>query len=195
MGTTSPSVVVWLLLGVAVIVAMYYFGEWWSKNTIEVRPPVQPSPRPAPAPQRPPALPPSLPPVAATFPREQALAALLRDATAHGEARRWDEAILALQRAQALMLVSDLAFPAATWCRLPLYLQRAGRFEESMQAFDSLLADLPRRARRDAQLDNPIPGYEEQAQRRYERLLVDDAKFICAKRLLAESRQAKKAKL
>lgn len=90
-----------------------------------------------------------------TFPRDDETAALLRAATAHADANKWDAALDCLRQAKARMIESPVRYPIATWCKLALYLSRAGRFEESMREFDWLLADLPRRARKESFMDDP----------------------------------------
>lgn len=119
------------------------------------------------------------------------VAASLSEATAYAEAKDWDKAIAVLQVARAQMAVSPFTYPVETWCKLPLYLQRAGRFEESMQAFDSLLDDLPLRVRRDTALDDPNVSTPAQKRSQYKQLLKNDAEGIRNKKALAEKRQAK----
>ncbi|MEY2690364.1 MAG: hypothetical protein RL375_4564 [Pseudomonadota bacterium] len=128
------------------------------------------------------------------FASDDQVAQLLRQATEHSTAKRWGEAISALQTAQRLMYLSPVSYPAETWCRLPLYLQRAGRFEECLQAFDELLARLPERCRRDAKLDDPNVGPADGKKRFYAGLLKDGKQVIADKRALAEKRQAKGSK-
>lgn len=125
------------------------------------------------------------------FASDEATAALHRLATNQADAKDWDGAIASLRSAHQRMCSSTVSYPAATWCRLPLYLQRAGRYDESMAAFDTLLADLSRRVRHDARLDDPNVGPAAQKQHRYERLLVDDGDFIREKKALAVKRQSK----
>ncbi len=89
------------------------------------------------------------------FDRDDETASLLRAATAHAEAREWHAALDCLRQAKARMIESPIHYPIETWCKLALYLSRAGRFEESMREFDWLLADLPRRARKESFMDSP----------------------------------------
>lgn len=127
-----------------------------------------------------------------TFASDETLAALLRESTAHKEGGRMADAVACLYQAKALMLQSPVSYPAESWCKLPLYLQQAGMFPESMTEFQFLLDDLPRRARRDAQLDNPNVGPKAGKQRHYQNLLKTDADIIRKKQALAQKRQAKK---
>lgn len=126
-----------------------------------------------------------------TFASDEPLAALLRESTAHKEAGRMSDAVAYLYQAKALMLQSSVSYPAESWCKLPLYLQQAGMFAESMAEFQFLLDDLPRRAKRDAQLDDPNVGPEEGKHRYYRNLLKTDVDTIRAKQALAQKRQAK----
>lgn len=126
------------------------------------------------------------------FASDEPLAALLRDSTAHKDAGQWQDAVASLYRAKALMLVSPVSYTAETWCKLPLYLQQAGLFAESMTEFQFLLHDLPRRARRDARLDDPNVLPETSKQRLYKSLLKNDAEIIQTKRALAQKREAKR---
>jgi hypothetical protein len=72
---------------------------------------------------------------------------LLRDATAlHGE-KKYDAAIERLRSAYALMLASFSDHPISVWVRLPLYLQKAGRFDEAMHEFSLLNAKIKQRER------------------------------------------------
>ena len=66
-----------------------------------------------------------------------------------------DAALDYLTQAKARMIESPVHYPIETWCKLALYLSRAGRFEESLHEFDWLLADLPRRARKESFMDAP----------------------------------------
>lgn len=126
------------------------------------------------------------------FASDEPLAALLRDSTAFKDAGDWPSAVACLYRAKALMLVSPVMYPAESWCKLPLYLQQAGLLTESMAEFEFLLADLPRRARHDARIDDPNVLPEASKQRLYKSLLENDAETIQLKRALALKRAAKK---
>ncbi|MDP2430505.1 MAG: hypothetical protein Q8O33_00565 [Pseudomonadota bacterium] len=74
-------------------------------------------------------------------PEEREVADLNREATRHKQAKDWDAAIACLQRAQALMRTHQLSNTVEIWLRLPLFLQQAGYFEESMAEFNALLSD------------------------------------------------------
>lgn len=52
-------------------------------------------------------------------------------------------------------MVSEVHYPDETWCKYPLYLSRAGRFQEAETEFDWLISDLPRRAHKESFMDNP----------------------------------------
>lgn len=125
------------------------------------------------------------------FASDEPLAALLRESTAFKDAGQWQDAVACLYSAKALMLVSPVSYPAETWCKLPLYLQQAGMFAESMAEFQFLLDDLPRRARREARLDEPYTGPIASAsnERLNKSLLKNDAETIQTKRALAEKRE------
>jgi len=123
---------------------------------------------------------------------DELVAVLLRESTARKDAGRWPDAVASLYQAKALMLVSPMIYPADTWCKLPLYLQQAGQFAESMAEFEFLLDDLPRRARQDARLDDPNVLPVASKQRLYKSLLKNDAEVIQTKRDLAQKRETKR---
>lgn len=56
--------------------------------------------------------------------------------------KEWDRAIECLEKVRALLRDNTTIYPIATWLRLPLFLQQAGRFEEAMRQFDKLLAEV-----------------------------------------------------
>lgn len=120
------------------------------------------------------------------------LAALLRESTAHKDAGDWPAAVACLYKAKALMLKSPMNHTAESWCKLPLYLQQAGMYNESMAEFQFLLADLDRRARRDARLDDPNVGPEKGKREAYEGILEHHAQTIEEKRALAQKREEKR---
>ncbi len=74
--------------------------------------------------------------------------ALLRDATRHADAKDLEQAIACLKMADARMQRSPVSYPVLTWLRLPLFLQKAGRFDEAMQEFDRLIRETPARIAR-----------------------------------------------
>jgi len=125
------------------------------------------------------------------FARDDRVAELLRQATALKVKKEWDAALDVLAEAKKLMLVSTVSYPAETWCKYPLYLQQAGRFEDAMSEFEFLLDDLERRARRDAQLNDPNVGPESQKLPFYEGIIRNDGRIIKEKIILAQSRQKK----
>lgn len=90
-----------------------------------------------------------------SFPQADEIDVLLRLSTQQAEAGDWDAAIQTLYVVRERLMVSPTHYPDATWCKLPLYLSRAGRFDEAEAAFDWLLADIPRRARKESFMDNP----------------------------------------
>lgn len=110
---------------------------------------------------------------------------LLREATAHADAKRWDDAICALQQAAQRMARSPVDYPVETWLRLPLYLQRAGRFVESMSAFDEVDAQTPARI---ARFFGHKPA-DWQA-----RAVAEQRAVIATKRALASRREAARQK-
>jgi|JI10StandDraft_1071094.scaffolds.fasta_scaffold04909_13 hypothetical protein len=81
--------------------------------------------------------------------------ALLRGATVQADLKNWDAALALLVAAKEGLILDSTHYPIDTWCKYPLYLSRAGRFEESMREFDWLIDDLPRRARKESFMDDP----------------------------------------
>lgn len=120
-------------------------------------------------------------------------AALLREATRLADLGEWDAAIDALTAAKARMIDSPVHYPGETWCKLALYLSRAGRFEESMAEFDWLLADLPRRARKESYMDDPSRSFGRGTSKRsiYNQVIRNGKRVIAAKRAVALRRQQK----
>lgn len=90
---------------------------------------------------------------------DDTIPALMRLATQHAGTLNWEAAINALREAKALMIESPAHHTNESWCKLPLYLSRAGRFAEATVEFDWLLADAPRRARKESYLDDPSVSY------------------------------------
>lgn len=99
------------------------------------------------------------------FARDEVVAGLGRLATALKNAGETDQAIQKLRERKPLMVTSPVHFYADEWCRLPLLLQQAGRFDEAMDEFAWLLSDLPRRARREAYLDDPNVSFGKTSKR------------------------------
>lgn len=81
------------------------------------------------------------------FARDDKVAELLRNATAFRDKKEWDAAINTLAEAKKLMLISPVLYPTETWCKYPLYLQFAGRWDEALVEFEFLL-DLNKRKSR-----------------------------------------------
>ena len=63
---------------------------------------------------------------------------LLKQATQKHDKKDFMGAVEDLRSAYELMAKSSVVHPIATYLRLPLYLQKAGEFEESMIEFDKL---------------------------------------------------------
>lgn len=103
---------------------------------------------------------------------------LLRQATAQADAGDWDAAITTLRLARDRMLASDTIYPMETWCKLPLYLSRAGRFEEAEVEFGWLLADLPRRAAKESGIDDPDPGGQKARRKKLHDIILNDGKKV-----------------
>jgi hypothetical protein len=112
------------------------------------------------------------------FARDDKVADLLKQATAFKDKEEWNAALAALAEAKRLMLVSTVAYPAETWCKYPLYLQQAGRFDEARSEFQFLLDDLERRARRDSQLDDPSVGPKNKEVSYYRTIIRNDKRVI-----------------
>ncbi|MGK5012169.1 hypothetical protein [Janthinobacterium sp. MDB2-8] len=72
-------------------------------------------------------------------------AALHRDATALKLLGDWNGAIEKLKLAKVEMLKHG-DHSVYSWCRLPFFLQYAGRYAESMQEFDFLIEDVKRQS-------------------------------------------------
>lgn len=90
------------------------------------------------------------------------------------------------------MLKCHVSYPVETWCKLPLYLQQAGLFDESMTEFQFLRDDLQRRARFDSMLDDPDVGSLANKQAYYDTIVTGDAETIEEKRALATQREDKR---
>lgn len=126
------------------------------------------------------------------FASDEPLAALLRNSTAFKDAGQWESAIDALYQAKKLMLTSPVNHTAETWCKLPLYLQQAGMFEQSMVEFQFLIDDLERRARSYSRLDDPDVGPLKGKKAYYEGILKNDLEAIKKKHALAIQRESKR---
>ena len=70
---------------------------------------------------------------------EQRAQELLKEATAKHDRKDFFGAIACLKEAYGLSRQSSVIHPAETYLRLPLYLQKAGRFDDAMKEFGALL--------------------------------------------------------
>ena len=68
---------------------------------------------------------------------------LLKDATQKKNEKDLDGAIACLREAYKLMAQSSISYPIETYLRLPLYLQQAGHYNESIVEFERLLKNSP----------------------------------------------------
>lgn len=120
-------------------------------------------------------------------------AELLRQSTGQADAGDWDGAIATLRVAKARLIESHVHYPVETWCKLALYLSRAGRFEESMAEFDWLLADLPRRARKESFMDDPSVSFGRKMPKKsvYNAIVRNTRRIVEEKRAIAVRRQEK----
>lgn len=127
------------------------------------------------------------------FARDDETSALSRKATALKDAGNWDGAINTLREMKERMWASPVNFGIDAWCRLPLVLQQAGRFEESELEFEKLLEEVPRMARKFSFMDQPEvfvgkPG----KQAMYKQTLKIYTKLIKERRELSKQREARK---
>lgn len=120
------------------------------------------------------------------FPKDEETDALLRQSTRQAEEGNWDAAIVTLRAAWKRMMVSPVAYPVETWCKPPLYLSRAGRFDEADEAFDWLEGDIGRRAERDCE---KVPPERKKAAIRLS--IKNSRQIIKAKREVAAKRRRK----
>ena len=127
------------------------------------------------------------------FVKDEETAALLRQATALLEGKQDDAAIRCLYQARDRMMVSEVHYPAGTWCKLPLYLSRIGRFDEAMAALDWLLDDLPRRARKESFMDNPTRSFGKNMPKKtvYNQIVKTTKSIVEEKRATVLRRKAK----
>ena len=128
------------------------------------------------------------------FVRDDETAALLRAATARADAQEWDAAINCLTQTKARMIESSVHYPIETWCKLALYLSRAGKFEESMREFDELLADLPRRAHKESFMDVPEVSFGSTRKKTiYNAIIRNGKRGVTEKRAVALRRMKRRA--
>lgn len=85
-------------------------------------------------------------------PIDERIAALHREATQHKE-DDWSKAVACLQEASDLMRRHGGNYGIERWIRLPVFLQQAGRFPESLKEFDRLVKETDERVRRDSRVD------------------------------------------
>lgn len=71
--------------------------------------------------------------------KDKEISELSGQATQYYGDKEWDKAIECLEKVLVLLRESAMIYPIATWLRLPVFLQQAGRFDEAMQEFDHLL--------------------------------------------------------
>ncbi|MEO1751544.1 hypothetical protein [Thiofaba sp. EF100] len=109
--------------------------------------------------------------------RDEKLSYLSKRATALKDEGKINEAVACLREAQKHMRKSNFSHPAQQWCRLPLFLQMAGRFDEAMAEFHRLLAELDKRMLKEyAHLPEEIAlscGYTERA------VIYDKMRLAC----------------
>lgn len=70
---------------------------------------------------------------------EEEFAALHRKATEFKDAKQWEDAIACLRKAKELVTPSGDGHTVQRLCRLPLFLQQAGHFDEALAEFQELL--------------------------------------------------------
>lgn len=129
------------------------------------------------------------------FPRDEETSALLREATAFADKKEWEQAIACLRKAKSRMIVSEVQFTNEAWCKLPLYLSRAGRFDEAMVEFDWLIADLDRRARQFSFMDRPEVSFGKgESKRSIYNLIVRSAKKVIEEKRQVALRRREKLK-
>ena len=102
----------------------------------------------------------------------------LRDATMHHDNKNFDAAIESLRSAYALLNPLFSNYPMSVWVRLPLYLQKAGRFNESMHGFGLLIEKISERER---------PSYLSEVQHRAQ--TATDLAFVFDKVRLTAQRE------
>lgn len=117
------------------------------------------------------------------FAEDPETARLLREATKWADAKDWDQAIICLRQANARMKVSPVAYPVQTWLKFPLYLQKAGRFEEAITEFTRLADETADRVAR------AFPHQTKAKQRVFAKQEID---VIQDKVRLAKEREAKR---
>jgi tetratricopeptide (TPR) repeat protein len=74
---------------------------------------------------------------------------LLKEATAKHDTKDLLGAIRCLREAYELLGTFSISYPVETYLRLPLYLQKAGLFQEAMESFNSILKSAVSQVARD----------------------------------------------
>lgn len=130
------------------------------------------------------------------FTRDDATADLLRRAAAMKDAGSIATAVLLLEQAKLQMIDSPVHFPAETWCKLPLYLEFAGRADEALSEIEWLLEDLPRRAHKESFMDDPTVSFGKGVSKRsiYNRIVKTSKVIYERKRDLILKRIEKRSK-
>lgn len=77
------------------------------------------------------------------------IAALHREATAKKSEKDWDAAIACLREAAELSPHTKVTYPIKHYLRLPVFLQQAGRVDESMREFSELIDSVQGRIGKD----------------------------------------------
>lgn len=72
-------------------------------------------------------------------PADDRIAELHRTATKYKENKEWDKAIECLLESRKIERTMETQYPISHFLRLPLFLQQAGQFSESMREFQQLL--------------------------------------------------------
>jgi hypothetical protein len=118
---------------------------------------------------------------------------LLKKATFLKDSNDWNNAIRILKKVKKKMIKSSISYPHETWCKYPLYLQQAGKYEESIQEFNFLLNDLNRRAQKEAFLDDSTITTIGKKEDHFNLIMENGTKIIQGKMVLAQKREQKKA--
>lgn len=120
-------------------------------------------------------------------PVDERIAALHREATTH-KGVNWDAAVACLQEAAGLMRLHNSLFDTDRWTRLPVFLQQAGRFDEAMQEFDSLLSDVKPRAIREMTNSRSPSAVKRHTHLNYYRI-YDKMRMVCKRQKLHDKAQ------
>lgn len=117
------------------------------------------------------------------FAQDPETAALLREATQWSNANDLDRAITCLRQANARMKVSPVSYPIQAWLRLPLYLQKAGRYDEAVTEFVRLSDEATGRIAR---------AFSHQSKAKQQVFVRQELAVIRDKIRLAQEREAKR---